>query len=242
MALEFKPVEERVQAESELRTAEIEAQYSWTRPGLLALGVAVLLTAVYSSPLRGYLSHLGELSQQIQGLGALAPLVLTLGVAVLVAIGLPRLLFCFLAGMALGFWSGLLWAQLGTLAGNYILFVSARAGAGDWLMRFVRKRARFHDIIQRRGVAGVILARQLPLPGAVINLACALLPIGQWDFLLGTLIGQLPQAIPCTLIGAGVLQGSLARRYGLIGLAVIASILGWFVLRRLVRRSGQFSA
>jgi uncharacterized membrane protein YdjX (TVP38/TMEM64 family) len=70
----------------------------------------------------------------------------------------------------------------------------------------------------------------------VINLTCALLPIRHVDFILGTIIGQLPQAIPCTLIGAGVLQPSFKKSVGLIGLAVIVSILIWLVLRYALRR------
>jgi uncharacterized membrane protein YdjX (TVP38/TMEM64 family) len=71
----------------------------------------------------------------------------------------------------------------------------------------------------------------------VINLACALLPIRHLDFLIGTIIGQLPQAIPCTLIGAGALQPSFTRSMGIIGLALFASILAWVGLRYLLRRN-----
>ena len=260
MALESKPVEEKTDGEGgkpqrgtgrphpetdegtsrpRPEKVEVEAQSSWIKPAVTGLVVALLITGVYLSPLRRYMSDVDELSRRIRSFGALAPLVLALGVALLVAIGFPRLVFCVLAGMALGFWSGLFWSQLGTLIGNYVFFVSVRAGAGDWLQRFFRNRPRLQGLVQRRGVTGVILARQLPVPGAVVNLSCAVMPIRHADFLLGTAIGQLPQAIPFTLIGAGVLQGSLARSFGLIGLAVIVSILGWFAIRHLLRRSAQ---
>src|SRR5258708_10854220 len=97
-------------------------------------------------------------------------------VALVVAMGFPRLIFCILAGMALGFWSGLLWAQLGTLIGNYALFLAARAFGRDWAERMVRKRPGLQRIVQQRGMLGVLLARQVPVPGVFINLACALLP------------------------------------------------------------------
>jgi uncharacterized membrane protein YdjX (TVP38/TMEM64 family) len=210
---------------------------SWAKILVFAAGVGVLLTIVYLSPLRHYLGHLREISQQVRSFGAWAPLILMGSVALLVAVGFPRLLFCLIAGMALGFWSGLLWAQLGTFFGNYAVFVLVRAGGRDWAQRILSKRAAtLHDIVQRRGALGVVLARQVPLPGLVINLACALLPIGQRDFIVGTLVGQLPQAIPCTLIGAGVLQTSLTRSIWLIGLAVVVAILTWLGLRVLLCR------
>ncbi len=234
--LDRKPVEEKPPAKSEHELAEPTTSPSWKRVAALAIGAGILLTVIYVSPLRTYLSHWHQVSQDIRSFGALAPLVLTLSVAVLVAVGFPRLLFCVIAGMALGFWSGLLWAQLGTLLGNYALFVVARTGGRDLLQRLLSKREHLHSTIQERGALGVILARQVPLPGLVINLTCALLPVRHTDFILGTIIGQLPQAIPCTLIGAGALQPSFGKSIGLIGLAVIVAILGWFGLRFAIRR------
>ena len=157
-------------------------------------------------------------------------------VAVLVAIGVPRLALCVIAGMALGFWSGLLWAQLGTFLGNYAMFMFARMAGQEWAQRHLAHRVSLQKIAQQRGALGVILARQLPLPGLVINLACALLPIRHPDFVIGTIIGQLPQAIPFTLIGAGALQPSFGRSIGVIGLAVVAMILVWLAVRQLLRR------
>jgi hypothetical protein len=62
----------------------------------------VAAALVYLSPLRAWLGRLREISGQIRGLGVLAPLVVTASIAVLVALGCPRLVFCAIAGMALG--------------------------------------------------------------------------------------------------------------------------------------------
>ena len=214
-----------------------ETQPPWRKLAVLAGVVVVLLGIVYLSPLRGYLGRLHELSDYIRGLGWMAPVVLTLGVAVLVAVGFPRLVLCVIAGMALGFWSGLLWAQVGTFIGNYVLFLGARFFLHDWAVRVLAHRGRrLHDLVRQEGVAGVILARQLPVPGLVINLACGLLPLRQSQYVIGTLIGQLPEAIPCTLIGAGALGGSFKKSAGLIGLGVAVAILAWFTLRWFLHR------
>ncbi len=231
-----KPIDEKLPSVQQPDQGEPELRPSWRKMTLLVVCAVALLMVVYLSPLRQYLGQGREVSWQIRSFGALAPLVLTLGVAVLVGVGFPRLVFCVISGMALGFWQGLLWAQLGTLLGNYALFILARAGGRDLAKRFLSKRGKLPGVIQQRGALGVMLARQLPLPGLVINLGCALLPIRHLDFVIGTIIGQLPQAIPFTLIGAGALQPSFARSLGIIGLAMLASILGWFGLRQALRR------
>jgi uncharacterized membrane protein YdjX (TVP38/TMEM64 family) len=239
MTVGSKPIDAKPPTVANPNGGEVPVPPSWRKIALLAIGVGTLLTVVYFSPLRQYLSHVGEISEQIRSFGALAPLVVVVSISVLVAVGFPRLALCGVAGMALGFWSGLLWAQLGTLLGNYAVFILARAGGRDWAQRFVSRRARLNHAIQQRGVLGVFLARQVPLPGLVINLACALLPIPHWDFIVGTVLGQLPLAIPCTLIGAGILQPSFKKGITLIGLAIVASVLAWFCLRYSLRRLGN---
>ncbi len=207
------------------------ARLPWRKLVLLAGMAGVLLAVVYLSPMRGYLGRL-RVSEQVRGLGILGPLAFMLGIAALVAVGFPRLLLCAIAGMALGFWSGLLWAQLGTLLGNYATFLVARFGARHWAQRYLWRHARLQGWVRREGIAGVILARQLPMPGLLINLGLGLLPIRQRHFLLGTALGQLPEAVPCTLIGAGALQASAARSAGLVGLGAAAAVLVWVGLRR----------
>ena len=238
MAAGTKPTENQQPCGVEDDQRGSSLQPPWIRLLLLALAVGVLLAVVYLSPLRHYLGHMQEASERIRSFGPLAPLVLMLSVAVLVAVGFPRLLFCFIAGMALGFWPGLFWAQVGTLLGNYASFIVVRAVGRDRAERVLVKRPNLRRLIKERRVPGVVIARQLPFPGWLINLACALLPIRHVDFIVGTMVGQLPQAIPCTLIGAGVLQPSLKKGIGVIGLAVGASILAWFRLRYVLRRNG----
>jgi uncharacterized membrane protein YdjX (TVP38/TMEM64 family) len=210
-------------------------QAPWRRTVVLAAIAGVVLALVWLSPLRGWLGRWREVSGQIRGLGVLAPLGVMAGVAVLVGLGFSRLLLCFIAGMALGFWSGLLWAQLGTLAGNYATFLVARFLARGWAEQYLSKRGKVHTLLQRNGIAGVVLARQMPVPGLVVNLACALFPLRHRDFLIGTLIGQLPEAVPCTLIGAGALGGSFGKSVWVIGLAAAVAVAGWIAVRRLLR-------
>jgi uncharacterized membrane protein YdjX (TVP38/TMEM64 family) len=223
------PAESKPQS-AEAAAGSLRAKPPWPKVVVLAAIVGVMLALVYLSPLRAWLGRLREISDQIRGLGVLAPLVVMVSIAVLVALGFPRLVLCAIAGMALGFWSGLLWAQLGTLLGNYATFLIARFAARQWAEQYLSKRGKLHTLVQREGIAGVILARQLPVPGLLVNLACALFPLRHRHFLIGTLVGQLPEAVPLTLIGAGAISN--AR---LIGLGVAVAVVAWLGLRRLLR-------
>ena len=202
---------------------------------LLALVVGLLLCLVYYSPVGGYLARIREVSDRIRSMGWLAPVVVTLGVALLVAAGFPRLLFCAIAGMALGFWHGLVWAQLGTLIGNYLIFLLVRAGGGEWGRRYLSNHGGF-KLIESEGIAAVLLARQLPVPGLIVNLAFGLSKLKHRHFLIGTALGQLPEAIPCTLIGAGAIQSSFTKSAGMAGLAVLVMATLWIGLRMIGRR------
>jgi uncharacterized membrane protein YdjX (TVP38/TMEM64 family) len=236
MSADAKPTTEPKPQPAESAQGGLAAGPPWRKIAVLAAIVGVMLAVVYFSPLRVWLGRAREVSGYLRGLGALAPLVITASVAVLVAVGVSRLVLCTIAGMALGFWPGLLWAQLGTLLGNYATFLAARFLARGWAEQYLSKRGKLPVLLQRKGIAGVILARQVPVPGLLVNLACGLFPLRHRDFLIGTLIGQLPEAVPCTLIGAGALEGSFAGSVWIIGLAVAVAVVAWIGLRRLVRR------
>jgi uncharacterized membrane protein YdjX (TVP38/TMEM64 family) len=216
--------------------SEGAAALPWSKILVLAVVMLGLLGVAYLSPLRQYLSRVREVSDSIKHLGMLGPLVLAGSVAVLVAIGVPRLLFCVIAGMALGFWSGLFWAQLGTLLGNYAVFLFVRLHGRGWAESYLSRHGRLSSLVRRKSIIGVLLARQVPVPGMLINLTCGLLPLRHRDFLIGTVIGQLPEAVPCTMIGAGMIAASFSRSVGMVGLALILAVLLWLGLTWFLRR------
>jgi uncharacterized membrane protein YdjX (TVP38/TMEM64 family) len=203
----------------------------WRGIILFCLTGGAMLSVAYFSPLRQYLSRYSEISGQLRSLGLLAPLSLTLLIALLVAVGFPRLPLCVLAGMSLGFWLGLLCGQTGALLGSYLVFGLARWSGRSWTDGYLAERKKIQSLIQRGGAWGVVLARQLPVPNMLVNVTCGLLPVSARDFAIGTVIGQIPQAIPCTLIGAGLLEESILKSMGLISLAIIAALFLWAALR-----------
>jgi uncharacterized membrane protein YdjX (TVP38/TMEM64 family) len=91
-------------------------------------------------------------------------------------------------------------------------------------------------LIESEGIAAVLLARQLPVPGLLVNLAFGLSKLKHRHFLIGTALGQLPEAIPCTLIGAGAIQSSFGKSAGIVGLSVLVLAAMWIGLRIAMRR------
>ncbi len=196
---------------------------------ILAFFLVILLLNL--SPLREYWAELLVFIKGIRRYGTLAPFLFTASVAILVSIGIPRLLLCTLGGMLFGFYQGLLYSVTGTIIGYYIVFSVVRRLGRAYIIRRYPKIDQLTRLLKRGGIPGVILARQLPIHGMVINLLLGLSPIRPLDFLVGTAIGLLPEAIPFTLIGKGVKQESLGQSIAYIVIAVVILAVLWLGLK-----------
>jgi len=206
---------------------------------LMLLGLAAALAIVYATPLRSALTEIQRLTAWLEGLGWAAPAVFVAGVAVLVAMGCPRLLFCSIAGMAFGFSFGLVWVQAGTLLGSYATFLFVRWGGQEFVLRRWPRLRRYSRMVADRGTVSVLLVRQIPASGFLLNTLLGLTHVGHRPFLLGTLIGTLPEAIPATLLGAGVAQLSLGRALAYVLAAAVWFLIVWHVFRWYRRSSAS---
>ena len=200
---------------------------------LLLLGGSVFI--IYLPPVREQLVRVQEISDYLISLGWAAPLVFVPAVAILVAVGVPRLLLCPIGGMAFGFWRGLVLTQLGTVLGFYGTFLFVRWNGRDMILRKWPRLKRYTEFSRRKGIVTVLLIRQLPITGFYINLLLGLLPLTHADFLLGTIIGILPEAVPATLVGSSAVHLSSKQSLLYTGLAIAALILVWTCSGRMLR-------
>lgn len=201
-----------------------------------ALLLASLTAMVLLSPLRGWLSDPSHVQQTLGQTGWAAYPLWALAIALLIAAGVPRVLLCALAAMAFGFWAGLILVQVASVLGYYAMFVFVRWGGRDWVLSRWPKLQHWARTVGNQGIIGVVIFRQLPLHGALINFCLALSAVGHTDFLVGTFIGLIPEAIPAALVGAGISQRHspwIARSF-VIGAVVLAVI--WLICGRLIRR------
>jgi uncharacterized membrane protein YdjX (TVP38/TMEM64 family) len=176
-----------------------------------------------------YLLSRDDLLGQVRGvnawivsLGWAAPAAFVLFTAALTAIGFPRLLFCSLGGLAFGFAWGLVWSQLGALAGAFATFMFARRFGRRFALKKWPRLRNLARLLKQQGVVSVLLIRQLPLSSFHLNILLGLTPVKQKHFVLGSVLGFLPKAIPAALIGASVIQVDSAR---LIEYLILATVL-----------------
>ncbi len=204
---------------------------------VLLLGGSIFI--IYLPPVRDQLGRIHEISDYLIGLGWIGPLIFIPAVAVLVAVGVPRLFLCPIGGLAFGFWKGLIITQLATVIGFYGTFLFVRWSGRDMILRKFPRLKRYTEFSRRSGIITVLLIRQLPITGFYINLMLGLLPLSHADFLLGTLIGILPEAIPATLAGSSAVHISSNKSIKYTAFLVTGLVILWTVLGRIMHKFVQ---
>ncbi len=193
---------------------------------LLAVAAVVFLL-LYFTPIGALAKDIHKLRAFLKGDDLWAELTFMAGVTGLMAVGVPRLVFYGLGGMAFGFWHGLILAQLGSLAGSFIMFHAVRSGGRGWLMkRFGDHRLMKKAFRSSSSVKAVVLIRQLPLSNLVINSALAVSRVRSGVFLAGSFIGFLPQGVIATLIGSGMVDETAMTGLGQLLAAGIVLLIG----------------
>jgi uncharacterized membrane protein YdjX (TVP38/TMEM64 family) len=210
----------------------------------LAIIVFVLtsLALIYFSPLKDYLHEVGRVQDTLERTGNWAPPLFVVVTAILVCLGVPRLLICPIGGAVFGFVWGLFLTQLGTLLGSYSTFLFVRWGGREWVVSRWPRLLELTAVFERRGMAAVFLARQLPVGGIFVNMILALTPVRHGAFLLGTLLGILPEAIPATLLGAGTIEMMGDKGMWKTVLAVVTLVVVWLCFAEYLRRSKMASS
>lgn len=182
-----------------------------------------------------WLGHGGRLARELRGLGQAAVPAFFLGSALLICLGVPRLVFCPVAGAAFGFWGGLLVSTASTMAAYVatFLFIRGRLADSDQpvplpaALSFLR-----HD----PGISGVILTRLLPVPGLLGTIALSLCPVRTRSFLAGSLVGLIPEAVPFLLLGAGLFDGNPRQLAWMTAGALLVLLASWLLVRHLLKR------
>ena len=116
----------------------------------------------------------------------------------------PRTPFAILAGMLFGVGWGIVWAELGCVAGACAGFLVARYIKGGWVE--VKRGSRIESLLQqveRGGWRSVALLRLIPaIPHSASNYGLALTRLSLGNYALGSLVGQLPMTIAYVGLGA----------------------------------------
>lgn len=213
----------------------IQLQLLWR--GLLLIATLTLVT--YTLRTTHLLGSVNEawIDSAVRGHGLNGEL-LFIGIgALVVAVGLPRQLVCFLGGYGFGVLEGTLLGLLASLLGCITTFYYARL-LGRHLVRarFARRIRMLDDFLRGNELGMTLLARLLPVGSNLINtLVAGVSAVRALPFLVGSALGYIPQTLVFALAGSGVTIDPV-RRVGLaVALFIVSALIG-VVLYRNYRR------
>jgi uncharacterized membrane protein YdjX (TVP38/TMEM64 family) len=190
---------------------------------VLALVVLALLLALHFTPLKAWMDDVQALKQQIRALGWQGYAGFGVASVAAIALGVPRLALCGVAGVLFGFVGGALVSLVSGVAGSYGAFLIARWSGRDWAERKLAGAGEtLKEVLAKPDIASIFIARQLPLPGIVMNVAIGMLPTRHSTFLVGTALGYLPSTAIIALAGSSLGKESLAVAIGQVTLAMAA--------------------
>jgi len=162
------------------------------------------------------------------------PLAFVALAALACAIGVPRQLTAYAAGLGFGLFGGCVLALLAQLLGCTIDFAWSRWVGRAWAARRIRGRiARLEAALTRHPFTATLTLRLLPMgSNLALNLLAGVSAIAAGPFLAASAIGFLPQTIVFGLLGAGVRVGEGAQLALAVGLFAASIALGLALLRR----------
>lgn len=188
---------------------------------ILALVVLALLLGLHFTPLSAWMDDVRALKQTVQSYGWKAYALFWLGSVSAIAIGVPRLALCGIAGMLFGFVGGSLVALASGVLGSYGAFLLARWSGRDWAERKLAGATdKLRAVLAKPTVGSIFVARQLPVPGILINVLIGVLPTAHSTFLLGTSLGYLPSTAIVALAGSSLGKESLGIAITQVSLAM----------------------
>jgi uncharacterized membrane protein YdjX (TVP38/TMEM64 family) len=229
-------LEEQPPVELEIEAAK-SAGASERKFLIMALVVAACVAIVHFFDLKHYVTNVQDWKGQLDRLGYFASAAFGLACTILIAMGVPRLPFCMVAGMLFGFWEGFFIGQASALLGSYATFVFARWGGREWVVRRIENRRHLRELLRHPSIFTVFLTRQLPIAGVVPNLILGVTPVRHRVFLWGSFLGYLPSSAMVALIGSSLGKQSLGQAMWHVTLAMLSlgafSSIVWYLRKKL---------
>ena len=163
------------------------------------------------------------------------PVVFVLVGGVACAVGVPRQVVAYAAGLGFGTLGGCALALVAETVGCAADFVWARIVARKWAARTIRGRlARLDRQLSRHPFGATLTLRLLPVgSNLLLNLVAGVSGVAALPFLLASAVGYLPQTIVFAMLGGGVRVDHDAQLLLAGGLFALASVLGLWLMRRI---------
>lgn len=176
------------------------------KKGLVFLLVLALLGWLISS--QAMFEGLNEqwIDLHIRNNGASGVLYFVLICMTATAVGCPRQLVAFLGGYAFGFVNGALLSTVGTALGCMMSFFFARLAIRPLVdRRYSHRILKVNRFLAEQPVMKTIVIRLLPVGNNLVtNLVAGVTKVKGRYFILGSLVGYLPQMAIFALMGKGI--------------------------------------
>jgi len=203
-------------------------------PGLVLLGtLAVAGYALESGMLSGFLTQ-DWVDREVRDRGLSGELLFLAVGGIATAVAVPRHLVSFLGGYAFGVGFGTLLALLATELGCLLTFFYARlVGRPLVAQRFGARVQRIDDFLSANPLSMTLLIRLLPVGNNfATSLAAGVARVPAVPFLVGSLIGYLPQTLVFALAGSGIEAGAGVRVGIAVLLFVVSGAIGAWLYRK----------
>jgi uncharacterized membrane protein YdjX (TVP38/TMEM64 family) len=204
-----------------------EKQQNVLKALLLAAFLVAAMALVRFSPLGDYLriSNIRAIEQKLSEFQHWAPMVFFLTGALIIALGAPRSLISIIGGIVFGLFWGSALALAAALLGSMAIFWLTKLLGRPFIKQNVAHYLKtLEDYSQTNGFLLVILLRQLPLTCQFVNVLMGLSSIPTGDFVLGSIVGLLPETLIFAIFGSS-LREKFMLRVSLAALLLIA--LAW---------------
>lgn len=154
--------------------------------------------------------------------------------AIYTGAGLPRQVLCLLGGYGFGFWVGTLLGLMGTMLGCILAFYFSRYLGQDLVLRiYPRRFEKINAVLMESPFIMTLVIRFMPVGSNLLtNMVGGVSAIPAGWFLLGTLLGHLPQSAVFALLGSGVRVDDYWKTGMAVVLFLVSSFLGYMLFRR----------
>jgi uncharacterized membrane protein YdjX (TVP38/TMEM64 family) len=198
----------------------------------VVLVVAAFMVLAHFTPMKAWITNVQSWKGFVREFGWMAHAVFMFVTAGAVMMGVPRLAFCSAAGLIFGFVEGLLLSLMGSTLGSYGAFILSRHGFRRAAEARAEKWPWLKKMLKKPSVIRVFWARQLMVPGIVLNVLIGMTPVSHSRFLLGTALGYLPLNIAFSLVGSGLGKESITTTMTqLLAAMAVINVAAWLVFR-----------
>ncbi len=203
-------------------------------PELVFLATLVAIGYALNSGLVQNMLSESWIDAQVRGKGASGQLLFVVVGGVAMALALPRQIVSFLGGYAFGLGLGTVLALAATEFGCVLMFYYARLIGRPLVARRLGARVRrIEDFLAANPFAMTLLIRLLPVgSNLATSLAAGVSRVPARPFLLGSLVGYLPQTLVFALAGSGVEMGGSLRLALAVVFLVVSGAIGVWLYRK----------